>query len=1144
MKITLKLHKSRLSDKTLLLSLSARLFGIALLCTLSLLFASPLVANDIAGTLHTDDFVNPLQQSEPDNEPAPVHMATAGQGIADQYIVMLRSDRVYSADAIRSKAVQATTVLGADVHFVYSSALQGFAATLSNEAVQTLRQDTDVAWIEQDQIVSIANTQPNPPWGLDRIDQRVLPLDNSYTSVWNGANVHVYILDTGIRSTHTEFSGRIGTGYDFIDNDATPDDCQGHGTHVAGTIGGTTYGVAKGATLHGVRVLNCSGSGSWSGVIAGIDWVTANHVKPAVANMSLGGGASDAVDLALRNSVAAGVVHVVAAGNSNVDACSSSPAREAQAITVGATDSSDTRAWFSNYGSCLDIFAPGDNVLSAWHTGDSATNSLSGTSMASPHTAGVAALFVQSSPSASPAAVADLLNAAATIGRVGNPGNLSPNRLLYNVWTSLSTPTATPILAPLGNIARITAYYHSCALTMAGGAKCWGYNVGGQLGDGTTVARYTPVEVSGLGSGVAAIATGYAYSCALTTAGGVKCWGYNEYGQLGDGTTNTRYTPVEVSGLGSGVAAIATGYAHSCALTTTGGVKCWGRNVYGELGDGTNVNRRTPVDVIVGVPLTPTPIPPTPTATPTATPIPPTPTATPTRTAIPPTPTATPIPPTPTATATPIPPTPTATPIPPTPTATAIPPTPTATAIPPTPTPAATVVMALTPGNITASQGTTFTVAIQVRTNQPVDGAASYLSFDPAVLQIAAVLPGNGLPVIIQNQVNNQQGQLNLVAGALTSPFPSSNFVLATVVFTATNLSSETPLRFAVSGARQSSVTYEGIILPVQVENSLVSVRETLLVGRAAPPGRPAAPHASWRIPVTITVQSLPAGGAVQTSATLDASGYFTLTNLMIGSYQVGVRGHNTLRASHPMTISYGQPAMADFGMLRGGDSNGDNAVTLVDFSILRSGFGRCAGDVGFGAGADFNGDGCITLVDFSILRSNFGMSGDSTASRTAVPMPAAVPAELGAHLLVAAPDAVLKPGDRFSVSIWVDGTSPIDGAAAYLGFDPAVIQATALTAGDRLTAILQQGVDNVNGRIQFAAGQLEAPAAGRFLLTTVEFTAIAPGQTPIAFLHSAPDSSLVTAGGVSILASTVDGIVHISDSALTEKIYIPIVHR
>ena len=452
--------------------------------------------------------------------------------------------------------------------------------------------------------------------------------------------------------------------------------------------------------------------------------------------------------------------------------------------------------------------------------------------------------------------------------------------------------------------------------------------------------------------------------------------------------------------------------------------------------------------------------------------------------------------------------------------------------------------MALTPGNITASQGTTFTVAIQVRTNQPVDGAASYLSFDPAVLQIAAVLPGNGLPVIIQNQVNNQQGQLNLVAGALTSPFPSSNFVLATVVFTATNLSSETPLRFAVSGARQSSVTYEGIILPVQVENSLVSVRETLLVGRAAPPGRPAAPHASWRIPVTITVQSLPAGGAVQTSATLDASGYFTLTNLMIGSYQVGVRGHNTLRASHPMTISYGQPAMADFGVLRGGDSNGDNAVTLVDFSILRSSFGRCAGDVGFGAGADFNGDGCITLVDFSILRSNFGMSGDSTASRTAVPMPAAVPAELGAHLLVAAPDAVLKPGDRFSVSIWVDGTSPIDGAAAYLGFDPAVIQATALTAGDRLTAILQQGVDNVNGRIQFAAGQLEAPAAGRFLLTTVEFTAIAPGQTPIAFLHSAPDSSLVTAGGVSILASTVDGIVHISDSALTEKIYIPIVHR
>jgi Subtilase family/Bacterial Ig domain len=308
-----------------------------------------------------------------------------------------------------------------------------------------------VAFVEEDGEVHAVATQTPATWGLDRIDQRALPLSSSYTYNQTGAGVHAYVIDTGLRATHAQFAGRVGNGYTAINDGRGTSDCNGHGTHVAGTVGGTTYGVAKSVTLHPVRVLNCSGSGTTSGVIAGVDWVTANRVKPAVANMSLGGGASSALDTAVVNSTNAGVTYAVAAGNSNANACNSSPARVAAALTVGATTSTDARASYSNYGSCLDIFAPGSSITSAWYTSDSATNTISGTSMASPHVAGAVALYLQTAPTATPAQVAQAVVAIATQGVVTSPGSGSPNRLLYSLFSGGSsdvTPPTVSITAP------------------------------------------------------------------------------------------------------------------------------------------------------------------------------------------------------------------------------------------------------------------------------------------------------------------------------------------------------------------------------------------------------------------------------------------------------------------------------------------------------------------------------------------------------------------------------------------------------------------------------------------------------------------------------------------------------------------------
>ncbi|MFJ8584944.1 S8 family peptidase [Streptomyces sp. NPDC093595] len=365
--------------------------------------------------------------------PAPegvIQYAGAPNAVAGSYIVTL-DEAAADAESKAGKAIAAK--YGAKIEKTYTAALNGYAVELSEAQAKKLAADPAVDSVVQNRVFTISGTQPSPPsWGLDRIDQRALPLNQSYTYPDPaGEGVTAYIIDTGVRITHSDFGGRASYGYDAVDNDNTAQDGNGHGTHVAGTVAGNAYGVAKKARIVGVRVLNNSGSGTTAQVVAGIDWVTRNAVKPAVANMSLGGGADTALDNAVRNSIAAGVTYAIAAGNDGRDASSTSPARVTEALTVGSTTSSDARSSFSNYGSVVDIFAPGSSITSAWNTGDSATNTISGTSMAAPHVAGAAALYLANNRTATPSQVASALTSAATTGVVGNPGTGSPNRLLY-----------------------------------------------------------------------------------------------------------------------------------------------------------------------------------------------------------------------------------------------------------------------------------------------------------------------------------------------------------------------------------------------------------------------------------------------------------------------------------------------------------------------------------------------------------------------------------------------------------------------------------------------------------------------------------------------------------------------------------------
>lgn len=356
--------------------------------------------------------------------------------ILDQYIVVFNSE----VEDVEREAERIIVEHGGDrvQQKTYSHALKGFSVRMPEAQARKISEDPRVEFVEEDQIISLEATQTGATWGLDRIDQRDLPLNSTYTYNYTGAGVKAYIIDTGILASHSEFGGRVTAGYTAVNDGNGTIDCNGHGTHVSGTVGGATYGVAKSVTLVPVRVLDCSGNGTTSGVIAGVDWVTSDHAAgtPAVANMSLGGGISSALDTAVNNSINDGVTYAIAAGNDGLDACNYSPARVANAITVGATTSTDSRASYSNYGTCVDIFAPGSSITSAWDTSTTATNTISGTSMATPHVTGVAALYLQANSTASPATVLAAIRDSATLNKVVSPGTGSPNRLLYSLLTT------------------------------------------------------------------------------------------------------------------------------------------------------------------------------------------------------------------------------------------------------------------------------------------------------------------------------------------------------------------------------------------------------------------------------------------------------------------------------------------------------------------------------------------------------------------------------------------------------------------------------------------------------------------------------------------------------------------------------------
>ena len=369
-------------------------------------------------------------------------LLAAENSVYGRYIVLFNESQVSPSFAAASRANDLATAYGANVDRTYSSALKGFSAVMSAEQARATSKDSRIKLIEPDRIIDVSSEQTNAPWHLDRIDQRTLPWNSIYNYSGSGAGVHVYILDTGIRTTHQEFGGRASVAYDVIGDGQNGNDCNGHGTHVAGIVGGSTWGVAKQAYLHAVRVIPCSGSGLLSSVLAGVDWITANHMSPAVANISATAqGSSASLEAAINNSIASGVVYTIAAGNGAGDACNFTPARTSDALTIGAADQNDFRN--SNGGPCVDLFAPGIGIVSAGIASDTASQVMSGSSMASPMVAGVAALYLSANSSASPLVAVQAIKSAATPNVLNTFDTTSPNLLLYSGF--LSSPAITSV---------------------------------------------------------------------------------------------------------------------------------------------------------------------------------------------------------------------------------------------------------------------------------------------------------------------------------------------------------------------------------------------------------------------------------------------------------------------------------------------------------------------------------------------------------------------------------------------------------------------------------------------------------------------------------------------------------------------------
>ena len=434
---------------------------------------------------------------------APPEFRFAERPIQGQYIVVLKDEvaSLANENAARPRVPDVANRMasqhGLQVQRSFTRALRGFVVRANDRALERLLMDDRVAYVEEDGYVHASATQSGATWGIDRVDQRNLPLSGTYTYDTTASNVYTYVIDTGVLSSHSQFGGRVSGGYSAISDGRGTNDCNGHGTHVAGTVAGSTYGIAKSARVVPIRVLGCNGSGTNSGVIAGMDWVANNHIKPAVANMSLGGGASSSTDSAVQNMVNAGVTVVVAAGNDSSNACNYSPARAASAITVGSTTSSDARSSFSNYGSCLDIFAPGSSITSAWHTSTSATNTISGTSMASPHVAGVAALFLADNPNATPSQVTSAVLNASTPSKVTNPGSGSPNRLLYSFFDGSEPPPPPPPGdgtledgVPVTGISGASGSQQYWTLQVPSGASNLSFSMSGGSGDADMYVRY------------------------------------------------------------------------------------------------------------------------------------------------------------------------------------------------------------------------------------------------------------------------------------------------------------------------------------------------------------------------------------------------------------------------------------------------------------------------------------------------------------------------------------------------------------------------------------------------------------------------------------------------------------------------------